>query len=493
MFTTTTILSTSWLLMLLMTMLLSPNVVWSAPAAPAPAGQGGLRKAGKAALASSTTAASTIDSTSDLWTDFIDRNLLKDGFSPPAAQIVKIKMNSNGNVSSDINKRGLLQGEEHNGTTSSSINSISFTTAAASFGSTAQNDTTGTITISLLPKDLVPLPSVFINDDDIRRSSNSNSNNIAHYYLNGVLQNSLPSTSITRTTAITSSTSISNNTSDTSPLVGGLFTSKKDPHTTIALDPITGQFKHAIRYDTRTKRTHALLPLDLKQGIFVEVTPDDFSDEKQRRFHYDDGDDHDRLVHDDFITNSSNNDHDRHMRRLQNNDFPPCQSYKTIEVALAYESQFCQFYGGTPQQAEQVVQLTVAEASKKFEQPGICTRIVLTHLEGYCDPTTDPYTHLFTKTNSVCKESDNDSIIANFQRYWLNNRDHIRRDVAHLFHGFPHSSGTVGCAWGASLCDNEYGYGVNEITYGGNNNPLFWGTLFAHEMVRHYFASMVDV
>ena len=179
------------------------------------------------------------------------------------------------------------------------------------------------------------------------------------------------------------------------------------------------------------------------------------------------------------VSSQQHQDSDNNIRRTQ--AATACTSFHTIEVAIAYESRFCEFYGGE-QAANQVVALTVAEASLKFERPGICTKLVVSHLEGYCDASRDPYRDIFQSGRSVCKQDDNNNIMKLFKEYWEDNRAQVQRDVAHLFHGYNHASGTVGCAYGSSLCDNLWGYGVNEITYGGNRNPTFWGSLFAHEM-----------
>lgn len=205
--------------------------------------------------------------------------------------------------------------------------------------------------------------------------------------------------------------------------------------------------------------------------------PEDVDQDKLARFHL--GDDESEGGERRLVEQRPSSAAARSLAKETSASVGPCLSFKTIEVAIAYESRFCNFYGGA-EKANQVVELTVAETSRKFQQPGLCTKVVLTHLEGYCDPGTDPYRNMFS--GSVCKRDDNNAILKQFHRYWMANRSNVRRDVAHLFHGFAHATGTVGCAYGSALCDTKFGYGVNEITFGGNNNPTFWSQLFSHEL-----------
>ena len=155
-----------------------------------------------------------------------------------------------------------------------------------------------------------------------------------------------------------------------------------------------------------------------------------------------------------------------------------CSSTKIIEVAIAYDSQFCSFFGGS-ERANAVVQQTISETSQIYERQ-LCTKIELVHLEGYCNRNNDPYRNMFSR--SVCDQNDDRSLIKQVQQYWVSNRAHVKRDVMHLFYGVRDETSTIGCAFRGAMCSQTFGYGVDEITFGGNNNPKFWSMLFAHEM-----------
>jgi Metallo-peptidase family M12 len=159
-------------------------------------------------------------------------------------------------------------------------------------------------------------------------------------------------------------------------------------------------------------------------------------------------------------------------RRLQTG---PCQSYQVIQIAIAYESRFCSFFGGKDA-ANNIVQTIIAETSVKYNQ--FCKKVALSHLEGYCSQAEDPYFNMFS--GSVC--GDDGSQLTQFRNYWASNRQSVTRDTAHLFHAFAHPTSTIGCAYIGALCSNDYAYGVDEITFGRNDNQNLWAVLVAHEL-----------
>lgn len=239
---------------------------------------------------------------------------------------------------------------------------------------------------------------------------------------------------------------------------------------------VKGTSTMAIRTDPKTGDTAVLLPMDTDLNVYTEVTTSDMDTEKLARFHFeqDNAQSPNARLLQEFLPEES-----RQFRQSIKPNPPVCQDFRVIEVAIAYESRFCEFMGGSTR-ANEVVQLTVARASQKFQRSSLCAKLQLKHVEGFCDPKKDPYSKMFS--GSVCSLDDDKSILSLFRDYWVRNRSFVKRDVAHLFHGFDHASGTVGCAWQAALCDNDWGYGVNELTFGGNNNPHFWSVLFAHEL-----------
>lgn len=144
------------------------------------------------------------------------------------------------------------------------------------------------------------------------------------------------------------------------------------------------------------------------------------------------------------------------MRRMQGD---PCSDWKIIEVAIAYESSFCATYGGFVG-AENKVSVVFELAKLKYEL--ICVRLVMTHLEGYCNPNNDPYKNMVDLNSSGCGSF---GMLQLFSDLWNSQRLSVHRDTAHLFSGTGlecNGGGcTLGCASVGTLCDLEAAYGIN--------------------------------
>lgn len=153
-----------------------------------------------------------------------------------------------------------------------------------------------------------------------------------------------------------------------------------------------------------------------------------------------------------------------------------CTSYKVIEVAIVYESTFCSnVAGGSSSQARSIVEATVARSSLMYES--ICVRVKISHLEGFCDPTQDPYRDGVNTGDVGC--SGGFGLLQFFGNYWNQNRGNIRRDSAHIFYGPSFGGGVIGCARLNSLCDSG-SYGANLMSF--TNDIVFRSALFTHEL-----------
>jgi len=162
-----------------------------------------------------------------------------------------------------------------------------------------------------------------------------------------------------------------------------------------------------------------------------------------------------------------------------------CQEYYVVELAVAYESSFCAKVGGTEEAAVDEVVSLVAAVNHKFEQPGVCIKIVLSHLEGYCDSKVDPYTSIVNLRISGCDECE-EGAIHRVRDYWIEHRQPIKRDSMALFSGTDFQGGEVGCSWKQAVCQS-YMYGVNHVTFTGSANVR--AVLIAHELGHNIGAS----
>jgi hypothetical protein len=147
-----------------------------------------------------------------------------------------------------------------------------------------------------------------------------------------------------------------------------------------------------------------------------------------------------------------------------------CSSFRTIEVAIAFDSTFCASFGGTASGAQNRVEAIVGMASQRYEVSGLCTNIKISAIEGFCNPSTDIYKNVI----------GNDNLLAIFRNYWNRYRQNIPRDTAHLFSGTDYStSNAIGVAYLDAVCGSK-GYGVNWITF--TNSLLSQALLFTHEL-----------
>jgi len=169
---------------------------------------------------------------------------------------------------------------------------------------------------------------------------------------------------------------------------------------------------------------------------------------------------------------SSLNENERHLQS-------GCSSLKVIDIAIAYDSSFCAKAGGSGN-ANNAVQQIVARVSTLY-QNNFCGKIQISHMEGFCDPNTDPYAAGVRLNQSGC---GNSGLLQFFSGYWSTNRGSVRRDAAHLFSGTglecSNDGCVIGCANVANLCSSSDSYGVNYIAF--SSDGQMQANLFAHEL-----------
>lgn len=164
------------------------------------------------------------------------------------------------------------------------------------------------------------------------------------------------------------------------------------------------------------------------------------------------------------------------IRRVQSG----CSAFRIIEVAIAYESTFCSAMGGSGN-ADAVVQQIVSRASSLYER-NLCAKIQISHMEGFCSTSSDPYRAGVMLNDSGCNGG---GLLEFFDDYWSRNRGSVRRDAAHLFSGTGlecdrNGSCVIGCARSPSLCNSARSYAVNYIAF--SRDSQLQSNLFAHEL-----------
>lgn len=137
---------------------------------------------------------------------------------------------------------------------------------------------------------------------------------------------------------------------------------------------------------------------------------------------------------------------------------------------VEYDSTFCKDFGYNKATADTAVQYIVALSSIHYQKPGLCTKIRISHLEGFCDPNNDDYTNVVDSSDVGCySNAPLDTVYPAFKNFWSTNRASNLGATAHLFYGKDAgpTGSTIGCAGISVLCKSS-AYGVNEMTFSNN-------------------------
>lgn len=182
---------------------------------------------------------------------------------------------------------------------------------------------------------------------------------------------------------------------------------------------------------------------------------------------------HDAAVnlHDDIATWNTS----EYPRAADAHDYPalnavtmPCEASgapgRNVEVAIAFDSDFCASHGGSASDAEAAIRTLVAAASEPFSASS-CLKLVASHIDAYCDKANDPYMSL--------KGLDAAKILEGFRSMWTSDKTDLSRDVAYFISGFEDGTMTAGRAYVGAACSNMVGFGWAE-----GDSPF----ILAHEL-----------
>lgn len=168
-------------------------------------------------------------------------------------------------------------------------------------------------------------------------------------------------------------------------------------------------------------------------------------------------------------------------------DIGGCHEYRLLELAVVYDVSFCKEYGGTQKEADNQAIFLVALVSSRNQQDNFCLKVEISHLEGYCDATKDPYREMIALGVSGCRSEDEGiGLLPNFQNYWNANRTSISRDTVALLTGTPMDCGQtciVGCAKMDSTCIRQKAYSVTWATF--IKSAALRSSVLAHEIAHN--------
>lgn len=154
---------------------------------------------------------------------------------------------------------------------------------------------------------------------------------------------------------------------------------------------------------------------------------------------------------------------DGNLRMQTSHKQTACRSTKLLQVALAFDSEFCKRFGNSAQRAVSAIRAIFHRAETPFRPA--CVRLQLAHVEAHCSLARDPYARL--------REVSSHAVLHGFRDIWNTARRSVDRDVAFLFSGFVDRTQVAGVAYTGSACSLPYAYGWVEL----GNVPIF-----AHEV-----------
>lgn len=230
----------------------------------------------------------------------------------------------------------------------------------------------------------------------------------------------------------------------------------------------------SIHSKSSEKRSIDLVQVEPGSDVYVGINEDDIDyDSINEEYRFDDNIDEEENQETKFNFNI-----DSSWEAQECNDV-----YNLIEIAIAYDSTYCDHFDGDVEKANDSIFELVAHVSHMYQQKGLCTVLQISHLESNCDILSDPYREMLSSQIGTC--SSWGSVLDVFESYWQENRQDVHRDVAHLVTGTPlgcndDGACVLGCANFATLCDEYSGYGVNHLTF--SSNTKMKRQTFAHEL-----------
>lgn len=105
---------------------------------------------------------------------------------------------------------------------------------------------------------------------------------------------------------------------------------------------------------------------------------------------------------------------------------------KLFEIAVAFDSDLCALFGGGAQDVVAAIYSLVSIANAPFRQ-STCIKMVISHIDGYCDRSKDPYVAFRKYQNDTSSE-----ILFAIEAFWKKHRQDVHRDAMLLMNGYLH-------------------------------------------------------
>lgn len=153
-----------------------------------------------------------------------------------------------------------------------------------------------------------------------------------------------------------------------------------------------------------------------------------------------------------------------------------CEQIKIIDV-MYYNSTFCVYSDGEQNTINQMIKI-FALASQIYLAQGICVRLEMGSLGGYCNPATDLFAPGIVLGNIVC--GSDEGVINFFLSWMVINKNEWKQNVAsaHMFFAKNMNEPTFGCANTGALCTSAVGVNNQVFTFDNDRRSA----LFAHKL-----------
>lgn len=106
---------------------------------------------------------------------------------------------------------------------------------------------------------------------------------------------------------------------------------------------------------------------------------------------------------------------------------------KLFEIAIAFDSELCARFGGNPNDVIGALYSLITIANEPFRR-STCLKLVISHIDGYCDSQKDPYIAFKKYQNERSSR-----ILFEIEEFWEKNRRHVHRDAMLLMSGYLHA------------------------------------------------------
>ena len=130
--------------------------------------------------------------------------------------------------------------------------------------------------------------------------------------------------------------------------------------------------------------------------------------------------------------------------QVEKDQNPTCSKYYLLTVAIEFDSSFCKLTGNKWGKTKTKIEAIVANASARYEKQGICTKILISNIDGHCHGPTDPYADMVNKATDLGCTGNRAGLLTDFGTYYNEHKKDVERCATHLFFGKEPKTNVIG-------------------------------------------------